>query len=273
MSGRLGLLCAGQGSAPSGADASAQLETQPALVEASLDQWAALAPEVPEPVVVAGYSLGELVAATIAGALTPQLAQRLVAVRARLMVDATTVPSGLVALHGRQIFARREEIEAAGGAIAIVNGPDEVVIGGSLVALEAVERSLGRAVRATPLPVGVPSHTAALAAAADAFRTALAASEITDARIPIVRSRDGAVVRARDEVIDLLAQNICQTVRWDRTMEVLAEQQADGFVELGAGASLARLWAEHQGAPWAHALSEFSDPRAAASWVTGHLAP
>ncbi len=275
MSGRLGVLCAGQG-APStdtgtNAAASAQLATQPALVEDALAQWRSLGPLVPAPTVVAGYSLGELVAVAVAGAASHGTMVALAEARAQAMVAATVEPSGIVAVHGRRIVDRFDDVAPAGCAAAIVNGPDELVVGGTSAALAELAVQLGAAARITPLPIGVASHTPSLASAATAFREALADADIGDATVPVVRSRDGAVVRSRDDLVDMLARNVCTTVRWDLTMQVVAEQQLDGLVEIGAGTALSRLWSEHQGDPWAHAVMEYSAVGAAGAWVAAHL--
>ena len=62
--------------------------------------WAALSAKVPRPLVVAGYSVGELAAWGVAGLLDYQGVLDLAVQRAAAMDEATIQPSGLVAIHG-----------------------------------------------------------------------------------------------------------------------------------------------------------------------------
>ena len=64
--------------------------------------------------------------------------------------------------------------------VAIVNGRDQMVVGGTRAALAAVihDARLRGAERTTMLPVAVPAHTPLLAAASDRFRQALAKAHL-----------------------------------------------------------------------------------------------
>src|ERR1700754_5160780 len=62
--------------------------------------WAVLSVKVPRPLVVAGYSVGELAAWGIAGLLDYEEVLHLASQRAAAMDKSTTQPSGLVAIRG-----------------------------------------------------------------------------------------------------------------------------------------------------------------------------
>ena len=72
--------------------------TQPAIVGATLAMWEALKCRLPTPSLVAGYSIGELSAYGVAGALDPLDAVRLAATRAGLMNAAVAAPQALAAI-------------------------------------------------------------------------------------------------------------------------------------------------------------------------------
>ena len=120
VSARLLLLCPGQGGqhgamfdlARTDAGAAAMLDAaglsavdletmfdnrvaQPAIVGATLAMWEALRRRLPAPSLVAGYSVGELSAYGVAGALDPLDAVRLAATRAGLMDAAIAAPQAL----------------------------------------------------------------------------------------------------------------------------------------------------------------------------------
>src|SRR4029077_15784328 len=62
--------------------------------------WAVLSAKVPRPLVVAGYSVGELAAWGVAGLLDYEEVLHLAIQRAVAMDKSTTQPSGLVAIRG-----------------------------------------------------------------------------------------------------------------------------------------------------------------------------
>ena len=91
--------------------------------------------------------------------------------RAAAMDKSTTQPSGLVAIRGLTRDRLDPICKAHGAYVAIVNAEDQMLVGGTRKALEAVAhdaRAAG-AEHTTMLPVAVPSHTPLLAEASDDF--------------------------------------------------------------------------------------------------------
>jgi [acyl-carrier-protein] S-malonyltransferase len=307
MTNRLGLLCAGQGSgldnvverlrvtdesvgwlkalcdvvdrgrddlvAELGGKHCAQEILQPALVAVAHSQWDAVRDLLPTPVIVAGYSLGELVAATIGGAMDAETLVDLAHQRGVLMAAATPQPTVMVAVRGPLIATVEDAATVAGCHLAIINGSQETIVVGESARMDTFLHHLAGDAHVTRLDINVPSHTSILDDAAARFAALLNDADVSDLTVPMIRSRDGAVVHSRAEVVDTLAGNVHTTVRWDTTMSVLAEMGCDGLVEVGAGESLTRLWMQREQRPWAHALGEFSSDAAAAAWVRSHLGP
>src|SRR5580693_6085070 len=137
--------------------------------------WAVLSAKVPRPLVVAGYSVGELAAWGVAGLLDYEEVLHLTIQRAAAMDKSTTQPSGLVAIRGLTRDRLDPICKAYGAYVAIVNAEDQMLVGGTRKALEAVAqdaRAAG-AEHTTMVPVAVPSHTPLLAEASEEFREAL----------------------------------------------------------------------------------------------------
>src|SRR5690349_13504242 len=108
---------------------------------------------------MAGHSLGELTALVAADALDAADGLRLVATRGRLMQEARG--GGMMAVRVRNDRKPVEEVAAeAGLTIANDNAPDQLVLSGSLEALDRGEELLAeRKVRGKRLPVAGAFHS------------------------------------------------------------------------------------------------------------------
>jgi [acyl-carrier-protein] S-malonyltransferase len=234
--------------------------------------WAVLSAKVPRPVVVAGYSVGELAAWGVAGLLDYEGVLDLAVERAEAMDAATIQPSGLVAIHGLRRAALDPICRAHGAYIAIVNGEDQMLVGGTRRALEAVahDAQAAGAMRTTRLPVAVASHTPLLAGASDRFRQALKKAHLSAAVPPSVRllsGIDGAAVFDVHAGADKLARQIQQTVDWAACMESCRAAGVTKVVELGPGNALARFMREFMPESDAHSLSEFHSLLGVKHWM------
>lgn len=238
--------------------------------------WVRVKPLLPDISLVAGYSLGELVAYHVAGALTATETFRLVRARARLMDEAAAsvnTAGGCMALwRGRvspaALAARDRAIAEYGLDVAIKRRYGEEVLAGPgdaiarfVADLQAMNPGLVR------LPVTVPAHSRYLAQASVSFRDILSASAITAPRITVLGAVDAMPVRSREAAIDALSRQIATTIGWDGCMEALAESGIDKVIELGPGNDLAKLVGAEHPQIAAHAVEDFGDYRALADWL------
>jgi [acyl-carrier-protein] S-malonyltransferase len=234
--------------------------------------WAVLSAKVPRPLVVAGYSVGELAAWGVAGFLDDEDVLDLAVQRAAAMDEATTQPSGLVAIRGLKRAALAALCKTHGAYIAIVNGEDQMLVGGVEGALDAVihdARAAG-AKHTTRLPVAVASHTPLLASASDRFRQALAQAHLPSqapADVRLLSSIDGAAVFDVRAGAHKLARQIQQTVDWAACMQSCRAAGVTKVVELGPGDALARLMHEFMPDGDVHSLSEFHSLTGFEHWV------
>ncbi|MGQ0658421.1 MAG: ACP S-malonyltransferase [Chromatiales bacterium] len=224
-------------------------KTQPAMLAAGTSVWRLWrARRGTAPAVLAGHSLGEYTALVCAGALGFPDAVRLVAERGRCMQAA--VPAGEGAMAAVLGLEQRtlEEMcaRAAGGetvACANLNAPGQIVIAGHRAAVERVMAAakVAGARRAVLLPVSVPSHCALMAGAAERVRPKLESVIWRTPAIPVLHNSDVTSHRERMAIIDSLARQLHQPVRWIDTIRRMREMGVATIIECGPGKILTGL--------------------------------
>jgi [acyl-carrier-protein] S-malonyltransferase len=234
--------------------------------------WAVVRSKVIGPLVVAGYSVGELAAWGVAGLLDYEDVLDLAAERAAAMDEATTQPCGLVAILGLTRAMLDPICRARGAYVAIVNGEEHLLVGGTYKALEAVIRDAeaAGARRTARLPVAVASHTPLLAGASERFRKALTEANLpaqVPAKVRLLSGIDGDTVFDVRTGADKLARQIQQTVDWAACMESCRAAGVTKVVEFGPGSALARLMREVMPEGDAHSLSEFHSLSGFEDWL------
>ncbi|MFL5299905.1 MAG: ACP S-malonyltransferase [Anaeromyxobacteraceae bacterium] len=242
---------------------------QPLVAAVQLATWAALRDRLPPARVFAGYSLGELTAHGCAGAVDFATAVRLARDRATAMDAACAEPGGLRAVRG----LRRAELAGVCGPrhveVAIVNGPDRIVIGGAEADLAACEPALvALGAKVTPLRVCIASHTSRMRPAVGVFRAALLAAGLGDPRTPVLAGIDGAPVLTRERAIDVLSRQLAETVAWSSCLEGLVEMGCSALLELGPGSGLARMARDRFPDMEVRAVEEFRSLEGVAAWAS-----
>jgi len=141
-----------------------------------------------KPTAMIGHSLGEYVAACIAGVFSLPDALLLVSERARLMQRAE---SGAMLA----VMASEASCQAWLGdslALAAVNAEDQCVISGNLVAINALQKRLSASgISCKPLAVSHAFHSPLMLHAAAGFDTALAKVKTADIQIPYLSNLTG----------------------------------------------------------------------------------
>lgn len=205
---------------------------QPVLAAISLSIHRALLRAGVAPSVVLGHSLGEVPAFAAAGVISDEAAVRLASLRGALMArEAAKHPGGLVAFPSLAAATARL---APGGSptrlrLAAVNAPDEVVVSGP----DEVLRGIG----GVRVAVSGAWHSDAMAGAVAEFRAALRALEVHEAKVPLIRTLDGAI----NDPLDALADQLTKPVYFTAALATAVGQGVDTFVTVGPGAVLRGL--------------------------------
>jgi len=197
---------------------------------------------------VAGHSLGEYSALAAVGSLTLADTARLLRIRGNAMQAAVAPGVGaMAALLGLDFeIAARVAAEAAQGEVcqaANDNGGGQVVVSGSKAAVErAMELAKAQgARRAVMLAVSAPFHCSLMQPAADAMAEALAKVSISEPIVPIVGNVSAKAGSDPATLREALVAQVTGTVRWRESVEWMAGQGVNRFIEVGSGKVLTGL--------------------------------
>ena len=223
--------------------------TQPAILTTSVAALRAMESEgFPKPDFVAGHSLGEYSALVAAGALSLTDAVRTVRKRGEYMQEAVPVGAGaMAAILGADVETVAAACaEAAQGQVcsaANINSPNQIVIAGAAGAIDrAIEIVKARgAKRAVKLNVSAPFHCAMMMPAQDRLALDLNELEFKDLAPPVVTNVDARPINKGAEARDALVRQVSQPVRWLESVEFLATQGVQTFIEIGPGKVLSGL--------------------------------
>jgi [acyl-carrier-protein] S-malonyltransferase len=225
--------------------------TQPVMLTAGiacLNAWRAEGG--PEPVAVAGHSLGEYSALVAAGALTLADALPLVRFRAQAMQEAVPVGVGaMAAIMGLDASAVAQVCAAVANETgetvspANFNDPKQIVIAGSKAGVEQACEQLkaAGAKRALLLAVSAPFHCALMRPAAERLSERLASVAIASPRIPVLNNIDVEVQTEPAAIRDALVRQAYGPVRWVEVVQALRARGLTHVLECGPGKVLAGL--------------------------------
>jgi len=244
------------------------VNTQPAVLTASVGAATVLAERGVTPALVAGHSLGEYAALVVAGALAFADAVRLVRKRGEFMQQAVPVGVGaMAAIVGMNLPALEAicaEASIAGGDtrevvdVANINSTAQVVIAGHR---SAVERALALAAerggkKSVLLPVSAPFHCALMRQAAERLAGELAGVPVADPKIPLVRNVDAGITTSAGDVVPFLIKQVVSPVRWVDCVRRMIQEGATTLLEVGSGKVLTGLLRRIDGNVWGHAVED-----------------
>ncbi len=227
------------------------VNTQPALLvhsAAALSVFNQLYPDF-QPAYTAGHSMGEVSALVACGSLDYPAALRLARRRGEEMKQAgQRNPGGMAAILGLDIPTLEglcAQASQPGEVVQVANDncPGQVVVSGASSALERLVElaKAAGARRALKLAVSIAAHSPLMAHAQAGFNQAVDAAQIVNPRLPLVGNvtarplNTAAAIRA-----DLQAQ-LNSRVRWTETIQWMARQGIDTYLELGSGSVLCGL--------------------------------
>ncbi|MFD0377738.1 SDR family NAD(P)-dependent oxidoreductase [Streptomyces sp. NPDC127112] len=197
------------------------------------------------PVALLGHSVGELVAAVMAGVTGLEDGLRLVTARAQAM---QAMPAGSMLAVSLGEREARELLGTADGVVpAAVNGPRQSVLAGPAEAIAEVEaRLVAEGVQCKLLATSHAFHSPAMAPAAERFLEAFDGVSLSAPRIPVVSAATGLPM-TDEQAVDpaFWAGQLTTPVLFGPALARLLDGQRLTTLEAGPGRALSTLARRH----------------------------
>lgn len=194
-----------------------------------------------QPHCLMGHSLGELVAAQLAGILSLEDAAKLVCERARLVSELGARDGGMVSLQAsaadvEQILAELD----LGLEVSAVNSQTQVVVTGGLSELRILEEHLAaRGLRTKALRVSHAFHSKAMDAVLEPLREVCRQLQHHPSSTPFISCHTGAPLKMMEQSYWLT--QLRDPVRFSDAVESAQKAGTTLFLECGPAASLSSL--------------------------------
>ncbi|WP_293112382.1 type I polyketide synthase [Moorena sp. SIO4G3] len=186
-----------------------------------------------EPTAVMGHSVGEYVAACVAGIFSLEDGLKLMAARGRLMQQLPT--------NGQMVslLASVEQVEEAlvGNSlvgIAAINGPESVVISGQQEAVSQVVQKLEhQGIKHKPLQVSHAFHSAMMQSMLADFGKVVQEVSFHQPKLNFISNVSGCEERLLPTYTQYWLDHVMKPVRFAAAMDTLHRQGLEIFVEIG----------------------------------------
>lgn len=215
--------------------------TQPAILTVSVAMFQMFMERVgTEPLYLAGHSLGEFSALVCAGGIGLGDAAKIVRQRGRFMQEAVSLGAGaMAAISGIDLDSIKKQcllLQNEGKIVSIsnYNSPDQTVISGTAAGVEEASRELTKhGATVIPLHVSAPFHSQLMTAAADKLRDELEKYTYYPLKWPVISNVTALPYQNEHIIKNLLAEQMSKPVQWVYTMNYLASEGVQAFIELG----------------------------------------
>lgn len=219
--------------------------TQPCLFAVELAAAKVLCEAGIRPDAVAGFSLGEVVACTVAGVVSEETGFQLVCKRGELMQQAAEQWDTSMAAVVKLSQDKVEELCSGFAHVYPVNYncPGQITVAGlsaEMPEFSAQVKAAGG--RAIPLKVKGGFHSPFMREAANAFAMELATTNLETPKVQLFSNVTAMPYGScsLDEAV-LLSQQICSPVRWEQIIRNMIADGVDTFIEVGPGKTLINM--------------------------------
>lgn len=217
---------------------------QPALfvIEYALAQW--LIELGLKPTAMIGHSLGEYVAATIAGVLKFEDALKLIAARAQLMSQTKPGAMLVVPLSQEKVLSLLKDYPRLD--LAAHNAPRLCVVAGPKEEIKAFELAIAPLLASEDLTCSLlhtshAFHSAAMDEVLEDFTRLCALYPLNSPNIPYLSNLSGHWMATKEKDAAYFTKHLRSTVLFSEAVKTLNLQEDDLFIEVGPGQTLIQL--------------------------------
>ena len=188
-----------------------------------------------EPSIVMGHSVGEYVAACVAGVFSLEDGLRLIAERARLMYALPQNGEMAAVFAGKAVVAAAINPYANLVSIAAINGPENIVISGERTAMLSVLRELEKQnVKAHRLKVSHAFHSPLMEPMMEPFERAAAEVSYAAPKIEMISNVSGRLVEGLEIASgQYWSMHVRKPVQFQSAMQFLWESGTEIYLECG----------------------------------------
>jgi len=192
---------------------------------------------------MAGHSLGEYSALCSSGALSLANTAVLLQKRGEAMLASALKKKGKMAVV---LGLTKEQIEdSLSGEVFIANDNcvGQVVISGAEEDVDKASEILERkgAKRVLPLAVSGAFHSSLMQQASEEMTETLLSIPMQAPKVPLISNVTGQPIRDVTEIRQLLIKQIVSPVLWTQSVQLMAKEGVDTFIEVGNGKVLSGL--------------------------------
>jgi amino acid adenylation domain-containing protein len=191
------------------------------------------------PTAMIGHSVGEYVAACLAGVFSLEDALTIISERGRIMMDLA--PGGMLSVRlGEEAVRPMLNCELS---LAAINSPTLSVVSGPLASIEALDRELSRrGVGARRLATSHAFHSRMLDPLIEPFTEYLRQFRLNAPTIPYVSGVTGEWITAKETTDPgYWARHFREPVQFAKGLRQIQDKSKDHFLEVGPGRTLSTL--------------------------------
>lgn len=220
--------------------------TQIAILTTSLAILEVLRLHNIEAQIATGLSLGEYTALIYSGVISFEDGIKLIKKRGyymqHLLPNKKFEMAAVIGLNSNKIEEVCKQIEKTGKFItpANYNCKIQTVISGEESAINEATiklKELG-AKRVIPLKTSGPFHTKKLEKAKEEYSKELDKITFNKGKVKVIKNIDGNYYLENENLKQILAEHIVNPVRFDKTIELMKNENIDEYIEIGPGKAL-----------------------------------
>lgn len=188
-----------------------------------------------QPSIVMGHSIGEYVAACVAGVFSLEDGIKLIAARARLMQGIKS--------HGKMVAVLTTEAKIQldiapytnSVSIAAINGRENLVLSGDAEAIDSIVADLqSQGIKTKPLEVSQAFHSPLMQPIIGEFRQIAQTIRYSRPQLPLISNVSGTWVEAEIATPDYWVNHIQKPVQFAKSLTTAKQADYQYFLEVGA---------------------------------------